>query len=50
MAKLIKEVGRLMTEGVYDPHELFNRIYPNSRKHYSTVRMAIHEAKTRIYA
>ena len=37
-----------MEEGIYDQHDLFNLIYPTSRKHYSTVRRAIHIAKSGI--
>lgn len=46
MDKLIQRARDLIAEGVYDPNDLFNLIYPNSRKHYSTVRTAIHLAKT----
>lgn len=48
MDKLIKQVKDLLDQGVYDPQELFDIVYPHSRKHYSTVRTAIHLAKTDI--
>lgn len=50
MHKLVNEVKYLMDKGFYEPDVLFSLIYPQSRKHYSTVRNAIHIAKTRIYA
>jgi len=45
---LVNKVQTLLESGVYDQHELFDIVYPDSRKHYSTVRAAIHIAKTRI--
>ena len=49
MADLIREAKQLIEEGVYDQHALFERIYPTSRKHYATVRNAIHIAKTGVF-
>jgi hypothetical protein len=50
MVELIRQAKQLMEEeGVFDQHALFNRIYPGSRKHYATVRRAIHMAKTGVF-
>lgn len=46
MEQLVKRAKKLIAEGVYDPNDLFNLLYPGSRKHYATVRTAIHLAKT----
>lgn len=46
MSKLIEQAKHHIGQGVYDQHELFKLIYPNSGKHYATVRTAIHRAKT----
>jgi hypothetical protein len=42
---LIRQAKKLINAGVYDPDELFKRIYANNRVHYSKVREAIHNAK-----
>jgi hypothetical protein len=39
------EVHRLMAKGIYEPEELFKRIYHKYPVHYSKVREAIHAAK-----
>lgn len=44
---LEQDIKELLLSGVYDPQELFKRVYPNHRVHYSRVRSAIHEAKSR---
>lgn len=49
MDKLIRQAKQLIEEGVYDQHTLFDLIYPTSRKHYATVRRAIHMAKTGVF-
>jgi hypothetical protein len=48
MDKIVKQVYKYMELGIYDPEELFQIIYPNSKKHYHTIRTAIHIAKTSI--
>jgi hypothetical protein len=45
--RLIKQVRSLMNKGVYDPHELFKRVYLTNPVHYSRVREAINYVKTR---
>lgn len=49
MDKLINQAKQLIEKGVYDQHALFELIYPTSRKHYATVRKAIHIAKTGVF-
>lgn len=45
---IVKMAEDLMSVGLYDPQALFQVIYPQTHKvHYSTVRRAIHLAKTR---
>ncbi len=44
---LEQEVKQLLLKGVHDPQELFKIIYPRHRVHYSRVRTAIHDAKSR---
>ena len=38
----------LINQGVYDQHELFDRLFPRFKKHYSTIRRGVHIAKTGI--
>lgn len=47
--ELVKEVRRVMSEGLFDPQDIFNQLYPQYRVHYNTIRHAIHLAKTRSY-
>jgi len=48
--KLISQVKEYMSYGIYSPRELFELLYAlNRNKHYSTIRRAIHVAKTGIY-
>lgn len=49
MDNLIRQAKQLMEEGVFDQHTLFERMYPGSRKHYATIRRAIHIAKTGVF-
>lgn len=44
---LEQELKELLLKGVYDPQELFKKVYPNHRVHYSRIRAAIHDLKTR---
>lgn len=45
---LVKKARQIMDkEGVYSSDALFNLMYKESKKHYATVRRAIHIAKTR---
>lgn len=48
MTKLVKEIRGHLANGVYDAQELFDLVYPTSKKHYATVREAIHIAKAGI--
>lgn len=42
---LNKQVRELINQGIYDPNELFHRIYQTNRVHYSRVREAIDRVK-----
>ena len=48
MAELIKQVRGHLERGIYDQHELFDLVYHSNRRHYSTIREAIHLAKAGI--
>lgn len=48
MDKLYQNIIRHMNAGVYDQHQLFDLVYPGSRKHYHTVRRAIHNVKSSV--
>lgn len=39
------EIRRLLSEGVYHPHELFSILYPIYNGHYSKLREIIAEEK-----
>jgi hypothetical protein len=42
---LVNQVRKLIDSGIYDPNELFKRVYFTNRVHYSKVREAIDRAK-----
>ena len=44
---LDKTIKKLIEEGECDPNRLFKRVYPLYPGHYSKVREAIHNAKTK---
>jgi len=43
--KLVKQARELIEEGVFNQHTLFEILNKTNRKHYSTIRNAIHIAK-----
>ena len=47
-SSLYKAAKKLIASGIYDQDQLFKLLYPTSRKHYATVRHAIHLAKSGI--
>lgn len=45
MTELEKEINHYLKCGIYCPHEIFNRMYPSFRGHYSMLRNAIAKVK-----
>lgn len=47
MLDIRQEVKLLLRNGVYDPREIFNRLYPLWNGHYAHLRKIISEEKDR---